>query len=132
MLSVDNPQFAAFTQGFSFLEQHAGPVRWVDGDEARVILSATGQGGLNLVFDGYVPATIEGQSIEISIDGVFIANLDADQLKQKHHVVPLPSDLVRSNAMEIVFKMAVAQRSGNDSRRLSALFMYVGLEPVQP
>jgi len=44
----------------------------------------------------------------------------------------ISDDPARSNVMEIVSKMAIAQRNRNDLRCLFSLFSYVNMDAVKP
>jgi hypothetical protein len=128
-LKVDDPSFTSFTRGFSFLERHNIPVRWVDGNKAQVILSLPSQGTAVLVVEAHAPSSIKGQWMGISVQGKIIAELDQAQLSERRHVFPLPDDLPRSEPLEIDFTMGKTMSTGKDPRQLSVLFSYIGLEP---
>ena len=129
-MRVDHPEFSAHSMGFSLLEQHSVPMRWVDGKQAKVVLSPPTQGPVSLVFESYVPPSITGQWIEISVGGRFIARLNGETLKEKRHVITLPDDLPRTQVMDIAFSMGETISPGKDKRQLSVLFAYIGLVPV--
>jgi hypothetical protein len=127
LLRVDHPEFASYSEGFGALEQHRIPVRWVDGDQARVFLSPPLSGPVDLEFDSYAPSELAGQSMEIRVNGVKIVTLDQIALSDSHHRVPLPVNLPREQLLEIEFTMAKTVYTGDDLRQLSVLFSYIGL-----
>lgn len=126
-LRVDHPEFATHSEGFGALEQHRVPVRWVDGDQARVFLSPPLSGPVNLEFDSYVPSEITGQSMEIRVNGTKVVTLDQMALSENQHRVPLPAILPREQLLEIEFTMKKTMFTGDDMRQLSVLFSYIGL-----
>jgi hypothetical protein len=130
-LKMDHTEFEVISQGFSWLEQHSVPVRWVDGTTARVFLSPPGQDSISLIFKSYVPPSISGQLMEISINGRVIAKLDEETLKGNRHAVPIPGDLLPAEEFDIEFKMAGTTSTPQDPRLLSVLFSYIGLEPAE-
>ena len=84
------------------------------------------------MFDTYVPPTITEQSVEVSINGKSLAKLDEQELAgSRRHVISLPDDLPRKNVNTIEFTMGKTVRIGSDSRELSVVFTYVGLEPLE-
>lgn len=129
-LRMDDPEFSEYAEGFSHLEQHAMPVRWVDGKQARVVLEPPGTASMVLVFECYVPENITGQSIKITINGRVVGSLNEEQLKANRHVIPIPDDMPVNDWMDIRFDMGRSLQSGEDVRELSVLFWYVGLQPV--
>ncbi len=129
-LRMDHAEFARYATGFSQLEQHDIPVRWVDGKRASVSLYPPAKGTLALVFESFVPAFIDAQWMKISLEGKQIASLDADDLKARRHVIPLPANMPRSRAIEIVFTMGKTSGTTKDKRQLSVLFSYIGLLPA--
>ena len=130
-LKMDHTEFEVVAQGFSWLEQHSVPVRWVDGTSARVFLSPPGHDSINLVFESYVPPSISGQWVEISINGRVIARLDEEALKGNRHMVSIPAGLLPAEEFDIEFKMARTTSTPQDPRLLSVLFSYIGLEPAE-
>ena len=128
---MDHAEFEVIAQGFSWLEQHSVPVRWVDGTTARVFLSPPSQEPIKLVFESYVPPSISAQSMEISINGRVIATLDGEALKGSRHTVSIPGDLLPAEEFDIEFKMARTMSTQQDLRLLSVLFSYIGLEPEE-
>lgn len=126
-LRMDHTDFGRYTNGFSWLELHDIPVRWVNGKHARVLLSPPAKGPLALVFECFVPSFIEGQWIEISAGDKVIAKLDARELETKRHTITLPDDVSQADVIEIEFKMGKAASTDNDRRKLSVLFRYIGL-----
>ena len=130
-LKMDHARFEVISQGFSWLEQHSVPVRWVDGTTARVFLSPPSQDPISLVFKSYVPPLISGQSMEISINGRVIAKLTEEVLKGSRHTVSIPDDLLPAEEFDIEFKMAKTTSTPQDPRLLSVLFSYIGLEPAE-
>ena len=68
--------------------------------------------------------------MDISINGRVIAHLDEKALAGNRHIVPIPDDLADARVVDIEFKMAKAQGVNGDSRKLSVLFRYIGLEPA--
>ena len=87
---------------------------------ARVHLSFPTAGRAQLVFDTYVPPTITGQSMEVSVNNLIVAKLGEQELAgSKRHVIPLPDDLPRKNVNTIEFTMGKTVRIGSDSRELS-------------
>ena len=131
-LPMDLAEFRSFAVGFGGLENHSRPARWVVGKLARAYLSFPPEGRAQLVFDTYVPPTIPGQSVAVSINGESLAELDEQELAEsKRHVISLPDDLPRKTINTIEFVMGKTVRVGTDSRELSVLFTYVGLEPLE-
>lgn len=130
-LKMDHPEFEAISKGFSFLEQHSVPVRWVDGSSAQVWLSPAGPAPINLVFSSYVPPSIDDQEVEVSVNGRVIAELGPEVLRQDRHVIPIPGDMLPAEELEIVFKMTRTMSTTQDPRLLSVLFTYIGLEPAE-
>lgn len=128
-LRMDHPDFPAYSEGFGALEQHTMPVRWVDGDQARVFLSPPSKGPVYLEFGSYVPRSISGQSMEIRVGGTIIGSLDNKELSKAQHTVPLPDNLPRDDLLEIEFIMGKTVSTGDDLRNLSVLFSYIGLVP---
>ena len=126
---MDHAEFERSAEGFSILEQHSVPVRWVDGDRARVLLSPPVEGPVELVFDSLIPSHLSGQWMEISVAGRIIARLDEKELGENRHVVLIPEDLQGAEVLEIGFAMGKALSAGQDTRQLSALFWYIALEP---
>ncbi len=127
-LRVDHPDFPTYSEGFSALEQHRVPIRWVDGDQARILLSPPATGPVVLAFESYVPREIRAQSMEIRINGTLIGTLDHKALSETQHRVPLPGTLPREQLLEIEFTMGKTVYTGEDQRQLSVLFSYIGLE----
>lgn len=131
-LPMDHENFPSFTQGFSVLEHHKGPVRWVEGTLARVYLSFPTDDKAQLVFHTYVPRWMHGQSVQVSINGKVIAQLgEKDLAGSLTHVIPLPDDIPRKKVNVIEFRMGKAFKREPDVRHLSVLFAYVGLEPLK-
>ena len=131
-LPMDLEDFDSFAVGFSKLENHSPPMRWVVGNLARVYLSFPTEGRAQLVFDTYVPPTITGQSVAVSINDKALAKLDEQELAgSKRHVISLPDDLPRKKVNTIEFTMGKAVRIATDTRELSIVFTYVGLEPLE-
>ena len=131
-LTMDLENFRSFAVGFSELENSSQPARWVEGALARAYLSFPTEGRAQLVFDTYVPPTITEQSVEVSINGKSLAKLDEQELAgSRRHVISLPDDLPRKNVNTIEFTMGKTVRIGSDSRELSVVFTYVGLEPLE-
>lgn len=126
-IRVDHPDFPTYSEGFSALEQHRVPIRWVEGNQARVLLSPPSSGQMNLEFESYVPRSITGQSMEIKVGGVIVGTLDHKALAESQHIVPLPEKLPRENLLEIEFSMGKTIETGDDLRELSVLFSYIGL-----
>jgi hypothetical protein len=132
-LSMDQENFSAFAQGFSTLEHHSRPVRWVDGKLARVYLSFPTDGPAQLAFECYVPPSIRSQSVRVAVNGSFVAMLEGRDLTASlRHVFPLPDDVPRRKVNVVEFTMAKAVRFETDVRHLSVLFASVGLEPQDP
>ena len=131
-LTMDHPRFSRFAMGFSTLARQERPMRWVVGNHARVHLSFPTEGGAQLRFDTYVPPTIAEQSVAVSINGKSLTKLDEQELAgSRRHVISLPDDLPRKNVNTIEFAMGKTVRIGSDSRELSVVFTYVGLEPLE-
>ena len=131
-LPMDLEDFRSFAIGFSKLENHNPPMRWVVGNLARVHLSFPTEGRAQLVFDTYVPPTITGQSVAVSINGKALARLGEQELAGSgRHVISLPDDLPRRKVNTIEFVMGKTVRIGSDTRELSVIFTYVGLEPLE-
>lgn len=129
-LRMNHPDFELYAQGFSDLEEQEVPVRWVDGRQARVFLAPPSSGKLLLDFESYVPPDISGQSMVITANGTLIARLDAKALAIAEHTLEMPDKLPRRELIEIEFTMGKTVQLGADLRKLSALFMYVGLIPA--
>ena len=127
-LRVDHPDFPSYSEGFSALELHRVPIRWVDGDQARVLLSPPSTGPVVLAFESFVPREIRGQLMEIRINGTLISTLDHKALSESQHRVPLSETLPREQLLEIEFTMGKTIYTGEDERQLSVLFSYIGLE----
>lgn len=131
-LRMDYSEFSSYSEGFSWLEQHAVPVRWVDGTQAKVFLSPPQAGPITLVFDSFLPSSIKGQWMEVRVGGRVIARLDESLLTQRHHKLLLPDDLALTETVEIGFTLGKTISTKEDPRRLSVLFSYIGLEPGRP
>ena len=130
-LRMDHAEFETYAQGFSYLEQHDFPIRWVDGKQARVFLSPpVHNGSVALEFECFVPAGIKGQSIIVKIDGQVIKKLEAEELYGRQHSVRLPSNLPGDELLEIEFTMGKTLNDNADERQLSVLFSYIGLVPA--
>lgn len=129
-LRVDHPDFMAYTHGFSWLEQQATPVRWVDGTQAGVLLLPPQTGSLALVFETYVPPNLSGQWLEVRVQDRAVATLDENELKKQRHVISLNDDLPRDQVLEIEFTLGKSFKPERDSRHLSILFKYIGLVPA--
>jgi len=127
-LRMDDPDFLNYAQGFSFLEHHDAPKRWVDGTNAKVLLSPPPRAPMALVFESYVPESIDGQWMEISVEGKVIARLDETALREGHHVIPLADRLTRAKVLTIEFTMGKTLDSAKETRDLSVLFTYIGLK----
>ncbi|MCZ6750987.1 MAG: sulfatase-like hydrolase/transferase [Acidobacteria bacterium] len=131
-LTMDHPRFSRFALGFSKLENHSRPARWVEGALARAYLSFPTEGRAQLVFDTYTTPKITGQSMEVSVNNLIVAKLDEQDLAgSKRHVITLPHDLPRRKVNVIEFAMGKAAKIGSDSRLLSVIFIHVGLEPLE-
>ena len=132
ILPMNRDNFRSFAMGFGGLESHSRPMRWVVGKLARVYLSFPTAGRAQLVFDTYVPPSITGQSVEVSINGKALAKLGEQELTgSKIHAVSVPDDLPRKKVNTIEFTMGKAVKFETDRRQLSILFAYVGLEPLE-
>jgi hypothetical protein len=129
-LHMDHPDFMAFADGFSWLEQQQTPVRWVDGTQAGVELLAPKADSVALVLETYVPPNLAGQWLEITVQGRIVARLEADTLAQRRHVIALDDDLPRGEVLQIGFTLGKSFKPERDSRHLSILFSYVGLVPM--
>ena len=131
-LGMDHEKFRSVAIGFGSLESQGRPVRWVIGRLARVYLSFPTAGRAQLVFDTYVPPSITGQSVEVSINGQALAKLSEEELAgRKVHVISLPEDLRLKKVNTIDFTMGKAVKVETERRYLSILFAYVGLEPLE-
>ncbi len=131
-LTMNHSRFSRFALGFTILEGQERPMRWVNGALARVYLFFPNKGRVQLVFDTYVPRSIPGQSMEVSVNSVIVAKLDEQDLAgNKRHVTPLPHDLSRRKVNVIEFAMGKAVKLGSDNRLLSVAFGSVGLEPLE-
>lgn len=127
-LRMDHADFESYAEGFSYLEQHDFPIRWVDGTQARVFLSRpTQKGAVVLEFECFVPPSIKGQSIVVKIDGQIIKKLEAAELVVRQHSVRLPGNLRGDELLEIEFTMGKTLNDNVDERQLSVLFSYIGL-----
>ena len=131
-LRMDYSEFSVYSEGFSWLEQHDVPVRWVDGKQARLFLSPPQTGPIKLVFDSFLPSFIKGQWMEVAVNGNTIARLDENMLVESHHEYLLPDDLPWAKTFEIDFTLGKTRSTRKDPRRLSMLFSYIGLEPEDP
>ena len=131
-LRMDYVEFPSYSEGFSWLEQHDVPVRWVDGKQAKVFLSPPQKGPVTLVFDSFLPLSIEGQWMEVKVEGRVILRLDETLLMQSHHELLLPDDLAMAETLVIEFTLGKTISTPEDPRRLSMLFSYIGLEPGNP
>jgi hypothetical protein len=130
-LRMDHAEFETYAQGFSYLEQHDFPVRWVNGTQARVFLSPPIHNGLvALEFECFVPPGIEGQSMIVKIDGQIIKKLEAGELVGRQHSVRLPGSFPGDELLEIEFTMGKTLNNDTDERRPSVLFSYIGLVPA--
>ncbi len=129
-LPVDYENFAQFAQGFSRLSEKR-TARWVDGKLARVYLSFPTEGRTQLVFNAYVPPTILGQALEVSINDRVMGKLTYEELTlTRRHVIPVPDDVSRKQVNVIEFKMSKAVNSPPDRRHRSIIFSYIGLEAI--
>ena len=132
VLPMNRENFRSFAVGFSGLETHGRPMRWVVGRLARVYLSFPTAGRAQLVFETHVSPEITGQSVEVSINGKALAKLGEQELTgSKRHVISVPDDLPRKKVNTIEFTMGKALKVGIDRRHLSIVFAYVGLEPLE-
>ena len=131
-LPMNHDNFRSFAVGFGGLETHGRPMRWVVGKLARVYLSFPTAGRAQLVFDTYVPPSITGQSMEVSINGRALAKWGGQELVgSKKRAILLPDDLPREKVNTIDFTMSKTVKFETDTRHLSVLFAYVGLEPLE-
>lgn len=133
-LFVNHERFSELARGFSRLsEGHGGrSVRWIEGQLARVYLSFPSGDMARLVLDSYVPPSIRGQSVEISINERIIATLDDTKLAAgTRHAIPVPDDVPRRKINTVELKMGKAVQLDGDRRNLSMVVAYVGLEPVE-
>jgi Sulfatase len=130
-LWMDDEHFDQHATGFGSLEAQAKPARWVTGTRARVSLSFPTSGRARLVLESYVPPSIPGQSLVVSINGGVIARLDDKALTERRHVIPVPADLPRRKVNAIELTMGKAIKVQGDARALSIVFAYIGLEPVR-
>ena len=128
-LRMDHLDFERYASGFSLLEQHDTPARWVDGKNARVFLSPPATGDFALVFESYVPSFNDGQWMEITVAGESIARLDSKDLEKERHTITIPDEVPLEDVIEIEFVMGKASQTGSDKRQLSVLFKYIGLVP---
>jgi len=129
-LRVDHVEFLNFTRGFSLLEDHDTPVRWIDGKQAVVSLYFPAGRPVALVFKSYVPPFIIGQWMEVWVGDKLITKLSDQDLLEERHTIPLPDEWNPAEKVEVEFKMGVAVSTGKDPRNLSVLFSYIGLEPT--
>lgn len=130
-LTMDEPDFARLAWGFSIRENKKRASRWVEGVLARVYLSFPNEGQAKLVFDTYLPPSISGQSLQVSINDKVLAKLkDTDLAGAVRHEIPIPSTLKRKDINIIEFRMAKAVKFRADGRYLSIIFTYIGVEPV--
>jgi len=133
VLPVNHESFSELAQGFSGVSEQHGkqPARWVDGTLARVYLSFPSAEKVQLVINSWVPPSIPGQSVEISINGHRLARIEGDALTSKtRHAFPVPDNIGRKNINVIEFRMSKAVKFPTDRRYLSIIFSYIGLEPV--
>lgn len=130
-LRMDHAEFETYAKGFSYLEQHNFPIRWVDGTQARVFLSSpVHNGSVALEFECFVPPGIKGQTIVVKIDGKIIKKLEAAELVGRQHSVRLSGDFPGDELLEIEFTMGKTLNDDTDERQLSVLFSYIGLVPA--
>jgi hypothetical protein len=130
-LWMDDEHFQQHASGFGALEAQSKPARWVTGTRARVFLSFPTSRRVQLVLESYVPPSIPGQSVEISVNGKVIARLDEKALAGRRHVVPVPADVPRRKINTIELAMSKAIKVEGDARALSIVFAYIGLEPAR-
>ena len=130
-LFMDDDLFDRHATGFGPLEAQPKPARWVMGTRARVMLSFPTSGRARLVLESYVPPSIAGQSLVVSLNGTVIARLDDKALAQRRHVIPVPADVRRRKVNTIDLAIGRAVNVEGDARALSIVFAYIGLEPVR-
>ena len=131
-LTMDHADFPRLTVGFSISENGNIKARWIEGTLARVYLSFPAGDKARLVLDSYVPPSIPGQSVEISINERVIARLDDKELAaRRRHVIPVPDSVPRKKVNTVELKMGKAVRSQTGSRVFSIVVIYIGLEPVE-
>lgn len=129
-LRMDDVDFTAYTTGFSWLEKHETPARWVNGERASATLRPPSEGPLALVLETYVPPTIEGQWMEVLVDEKVVARLNDAELRKQHNMITLPLDASTDDVIVVKFKMGKTYRPPHDARDLSVLFRYIGLVPA--
>ena len=130
-LFMDDEQFERHATGFGPLEAQPKPARWVTGTRARVMLSFPTSGPARLVLESYIPPSITGQSLVVSLNGTVIARLDDTALAQRRHVIPVPPDVQRRKVNTIDLAMGRAITVAGDARTLAMVFAYIGLEPAR-
>ena len=131
-LRANDENFRNYATGFGELEIQSRPTRWIVGTRARISLAFPASRTARLVLESYVPRSIPGQSVEISVNEQVIAQLDEGTLTATtHHVIRVPESVPRRTMNTIELKMARAVRLGTDPRELSMVVAYVGLEAAE-
>ena len=130
-LWMDDQHFERHATGFTALEMHSKPARWVLGTRARVRLSRPADGPTRFVLECFVPPPITtGQTITVSVNGTVVARLDQKALEEKRrHAVPIPRAVSRRGVNTIDLEMGRAEPWGTHSRPVSTVVAYLGLEP---
>ena len=130
VLPMDHENFHEFAQGFGELEKESDqPARWIEGRLARAYLSLPEKGKAQFVLECSLPLGMKEQSVQISLNGNPVAQLDEAHLRApSRHVIPLPGNLRAQKVHTIEFKLAQTVRREGDPRELSLLFLYLGLE----
>jgi hypothetical protein len=130
-LWMDDQHFERHATGFTALEMHSKPARWVLGTRARVRLSRPADGPTRFVLECFVPPPITtGQTITVSVNGTVVARLDEKALEEKRrHAVPIPRAVSRRGVNTIDLEMGRALPWGAQQRPVSMVVAYIGLEP---
>ena len=130
-LWMDDQHFERHATGFTALEMHSKPARWVLGTRARVRLSRPTDGPTRFVLECYVPPPISaGQTVAVSVNGTVVATIDDRALDEKRrHAVPIPDAVSRRGVNTIDLEMGRALPWGAQPGPVSMVVAYIGLEP---
>ena len=74
------------------------------------------------MFDTYVPPSITGQSVKVSVNGQVLAKLSEEELAgRKVHVISLPDDLPREKVNTIDFTMGKTVKVETAGRKVHVI-----------
>ncbi len=119
-LRMDENDFRSHAFGFGSLESQSRPSRWVTGTEARVFLSFPDGGKAQLALRAYVPPSIPGQSVKVSLNGHLLGELESRALASGMRLVmPVPDAVPRKKVNTIELQMAKAVKVPGDKRELA-------------